>query len=802
MSTPSSPVVADPVGFVVGVVCAFDPSLSALLAGEAVMAVAPRRATVRRLARGLAERPEILADGRSPAPRVVAELLMELRRGGARTISAPRCADCDKELRSFRRRGDDWVCSACGPARVTCTACGSLRRVGSLGRDGKPFCHSCPQLGDDPVATVIRVVTGIDPSLDPTVVAAAVLAVTSRSGQRRQLAWALEDRPGLLTGDGAEARVPSVLRLIDALGAAGSTSVVRPACPHCARVVRLSCIQDGLRICRGCQARLRAVPCSRCSAVRDPATRDDKGRPICPTCFVRDPANQEVCAGCGRRRPVSVRGPDGPRCGSCRRVKEMTCSICGRVGSAEIAKATGEPWCLTCQKRWARCAGCGEVRPVRGGNCARPLCATCTRSETSFWRACPNCGEAIKLTTKPCVRCELSHHLRQLLAPAGGNIATELTALYDNLAGAERPDIVLRGLKTSTATVVLADLGAGRLDLTHETLDGLGRTKPVEHLRAVLVATGTLPARDEQMARLEAWIEATIKARADPEHQYILRRYAVWHLLRRLRRRVRDKQTTHGQAIAVKRHLQAAIALIDSLADLGVDLASADQGHLDAWLVSAAATHQTEVGHFIRWAGTQKLTKLQLARTRWAGPSGIIDGDRRWDQASWLLNDDTINTTDRVAGLLVLLYAQRVTTIAKLTLAHIEPSPDGLRLRLGARPLVLPQPLDELIGRLIATRHGHATVGETGTSPWLFPGGQPGRPISAARLAERLRHLGIPASTARTAALMQLATELPAAVIAKMLGLHIKVAVEWQKAASGDWTGYAADYSRDNPGRS
>jgi hypothetical protein len=49
---------------------------------------------------------------------------------------------------------------------------------------------------------------------------------------------------------------------------------------------------------------------------------------------------------------------------------------------------------------------------------------------------------------------------------------------------------------------------------------------------------------------------------------------------------------------------------------------------------------------------------------------------------------------------------------------------------------------------------------------------------------------------------MQLATELPAAVIAKMLGLHIKVAVEWQKAASGDWTGYAADYSRDTRGRS
>jgi hypothetical protein len=29
-----------------------------------------------------------------------------------------------------------------------------------------------------------------------------------------------------------------------------------------------------------------------------------------------------------------------------------------------------------------------------------------------------------------------------------------------------------------------------------------------------------------------------------------------------------------------------------------------------------------------------------------------------------------------------------------------------------------------------------------------------------------------------------------------MLGIHIKVAVSWQQAASGDWTSYAADVSR------
>jgi len=33
----------------------------------------------------------------------------------------------------------------------------------------------------------------------------------------------------------------------------------------------------------------------------------------------------------------------------------------------------------------------------------------------------------------------------------------------------------------------------------------------------------------------------------------------------------------------------------------------------------------------------------------------------------------------------------------------------------------------------------------------------------------------------------QLATDLPAAILARMLGIHITVAVAWQRAAAGDW---------------
>jgi hypothetical protein len=58
-----------------------------------------------------------------------------------------------------------------------------------------------------------------------------------------------------------------------------------------------------------------------------------------------------------------------------------------------------------------------------------------------------------------------------------------------------------------------------------------------------------------------------------------------------------------------------------------------------------------------------------------------------------------------------------------------------------------------------------------------------------------LAALGIRPGRARSTALFALATDLPAAVLARMLGIHIKVAVAWQQAASGDWTAYAADVS-------
>jgi hypothetical protein len=147
----------------------------------------------------------------------------------------------------------------------------------------------------------------------------------------------------------------------------------------------------------------------------------------------------------------------------------------------------------------------------------------------------------------------------------------------------------------------------------------------------------------------------------------------------------------------------------------------------------------------------------------------------------------------------VLLYAQSVTAISQMKVTQVNAEPDEVRLQLGRAPIHLPEPVAALARTVASHRKGHATIGALTPSPWLFPGGQPGRPISSARLTQRLNDLGIHPSQDRSTALFQLAAEVPAAILARTLGIHTDVAVAWQRHSAGDWTTYAADISRRQP---
>jgi hypothetical protein len=82
---------------------------------------------------------------------------------------------------------------------------------------------------------------------------------------------------------------------------------------------------------------------------------------------------------------------------------------------------------------------------------------------------------------------------------------------------------------------------------------------------------------------------------------------------------------------------------------------------------------------------------------------------------------------------------------------------------------------------------------------WLFPGLRPGEHLRPAALGARLRRLGPDHRTARNGALIALAAELPAPVLASLLGLHQNTAIRWTHYAEADWATYLAARARTQP---
>lgn len=63
-------------------------------------------------------------------------------------------------------------------------------------------------------------------------------------------------------------------------------------------------------------------------------------------------------------------------------------------------------------------------------------------------------------------------------------------------------------------------------------------------------------------------------------------------------------------------------------------------------------------------------------------------------------------------------------------------------------------------------------------------------------ITQRLHALGSSPRQGRSTALFTLAADVPAAILAKTLGIHVQAAIQWKKISAGDWVAYAADVSR------
>lgn len=104
-------------------------------------------------------------------------------------------------------------------------------------------------------------------------------------------------------------------------------------------------------------------------------------------------------------------------------------------------------------------------------------------------------------------------------------------------------------------------------------------------------------------------------------------------------------------------------------------------------------------------------------------------------------------------ALLILLYAQPLIKIARLTVADVELDAGEVRLRFGvgeAVPIIAP--FSDVLLDHIATRSNQTTATNS-ASTLLFPGRRAGQPVHPGSLRLRLHRLGIPNLNGRTRAI-------------------------------------------------
>lgn len=283
----------------------------------------------------------------------------------------------------------------------------------------------------------------------------------------------------------------------------------------------------------------------------------------------------------------------------------------------------------------------------------------------------------------------------------------------------------------------------------------------------------------------------------------IVRPFAQGTLLRRARRRDAAGKFTEGSAKWLRQRVNAAIDFLAFLDDRQASLETVDQALLDLYL-AAGSTRRFVVRDFLRWAFERRLCiKLIVPLRQQLAPSQAFESDARCDLLRRLLYDNTIQSHVRVAGALALLYGQHLSRIVTWKTDQILVDESGVvRIRFADAEVELVEPLGGLLVDHVDPVRGKAVVGRVNSGQrWIFPGGTPGRHITSEGLRIELAELGVVLRPSRNSALAEFATDVPAAVLAKLLGLHINTAVRWTRSMQQDWQTFVAETNKQSKAR-
>ena len=190
---------------------------------------------------------------------------------------------------------------------------------------------------------------------------------------------------------------------------------------------------------------------------------------------------------------------------------------------------------------------------------------------------------------------------------------------------------------------------------------------------------------------------------------------------------------------------------------------------------------------------TKVISGLHVPRAPRPLKLNTVQDRERWALLRRLLADETLDLRERVAGGLLLLYAQPITKMTRLRREDVILNDEGqVLIALGQEPIPLPAPLATLAIRLRDAPTPLATTAATTTNRWLLPGRKLGRPITPHALSRRLSALGVPAVAGRASALAHLLDTIPPAVLAQLIGMSAHSAERYSAALRTDYSRYMA----------
>jgi hypothetical protein len=234
---------------------------------------------------------------------------------------------------------------------------------------------------------------------------------------------------------------------------------------------------------------------------------------------------------------------------------------------------------------------------------------------------------------------------------------------------------------------------------------------------------------------------------------------------------------------AARRQTRAAAEFLTWLRVRGVGLTELRQSDIDAWF-SSGPTTRSQIAGFLVWArDTRRCPRgLRVPNRKPAMPTGMPH-DERVALVTRLLHDDSLTLTDRVAGLLVTLYAQPVSRLCSIALSDIDSTSRPATVVVQNARIELDDDTARLVRQAARNRVGR-------NDHWLFPGRDPGQHAAAKTLLERLQHIGVTCS-ARVAAFHDLAAQIPSSVLAELIGYNPNFLAERATALGVPWQHYA-----------